>query len=283
MRECYNSCVELVIKPIMSDVDFCDYLKNDWEDTLVQEELFWDTAGFISSLSDSISSKFKRLQEEDGQVQVEFVSMFYDFIGKILNLLKDYLPLEDKLIEILDFIDLKDPLSAFKQKLKFFCEYFNILKEEEKATLQDELVSLKQIRIDYYQDSSLNTLHMWDRIQAKENLTIIPRMIKFAESLPTTSAGIEQSFSQIKLLKSDLRNRLHESTLEGLILISEEFKAKKAISIDERVLKLFIDTKKEFNRKKKVVITKKNPQKILDHNEIEITEGFGLLENDISN
>jgi len=176
--------------------------------------------------------------------------MFYDFIGKILNLLKDYLPLEDKLIEILDFIDLKDPLSVFKQKLKFFYEHFNILKEKEKATLQDELVSLKQLRIDYYQDSSLNTLHMWDQIQVKENLTIIPRIIKFAESLPTTNAGIEQSFSQIKLLKSNLRNRLHGSTLEGLILISEEFKAKKTISIGERVLKLFIDAKKEFKRKK---------------------------------
>ena len=61
---------------------------------------------------------------------------------------------------------------------------------------------------------------MWDKIQTQEKLILIPKLAYFAEALPTTSAGIEQSFSQIKLFKSDLRNRLNEATLEGSLYFS---------------------------------------------------------------
>ena len=134
--------------------------------------------------------------------------------------------------------------------MNHFCEYFKLLAEEDKLILQEELVKLKNMRINYYIDSSSGILHMWDRIQTNERLQLIPKIVYFAETLPTTSAGLEQSFSQVKLLKTDIRNRLQEATLEGLVLVSQEFYEKTGLDIDEKMIKLFIEVKKTFNNKK---------------------------------
>ena len=112
---------------------------------------------------------------------------------------------------------------AFKRKFKEFSEYFNLIGEEEKALLQDELIKMKNVKVDYYRNTNSNDLQMWDKIRAQEDLKLIPKIIYFAESLPTTSAGVEQSFSLVKLIKSDIRNRLQETTLEGLIFVAQEY------------------------------------------------------------
>jgi len=270
INECYHYILELILKPSMSDQSINYYLEQDWEDCSIQDKFFLEPQEFISNLVSSISSKFSIFEEESKKIQEDFSYIFYDFIGKILNLLKDYLPFQDKLIDILDFVELKDPMVIFKKKLKSFCDYFQIISEDEKPLLQDELIKLKNIRVDYYQDSSTNTLHMWDRIQANENLILIPKIVFYAESLPTSSAGVEQSFSQIKLLKSDLRNRLEEATLEGLVLISQEFSESKNICIDEKMIKLFLEVKKNFNKKK--IVQKKSSQKTNNLNIVLETE-----------
>ena len=84
-----------------------------------------------------------------------------------------------------------------------------------------------------YRSLSFNVLHIWDQIQEREGLSLIPRIIRFAESLPTKSAEIEQNFSQTKLVKSDIRNRLHEATLEGIILISQEISDHQKIFLEK--------------------------------------------------
>jgi len=85
-------------------------------------------------------------------------------------------------------------------------------------------------------------------------LELIPKIVFFAETLPTTSAGLEQSFSQIKLLKKDSRNRLEESTLEGLVLISQEFSEAKRVQIDDKMVKLFLEVKPVYYPLKKKLI-----------------------------
>jgi len=282
IHECYYSFLELVLKPSLLIKTMAEYLSYDWEDTCTQGESFLDPQEFIDSLRSDISSKFDIIKAEKDQIQEEFVYIFHDFIGKILNLLKKYLPFEDKLVDILDFVEFKDPLPIVKEKLKEFCNYFNLLSEEEKPKLTEELIQLKSIKVDYYRRLSFNILHMWDQIQEREGLSLIPRIIRFAESLPTTSAGIEQSFSQIKLVKSDIRNRLHEATLEGIILISQEFSDHQKISVDEKMIHLFKKTKKEFNLKK--VVKKNTEPKKTDSIEkvpIEEKEPFDSIDNQI--
>ena len=81
-------------------------------------------------------------------------------------------------------------------------------------------MKLKSVKLDFYKNSSDGNLHFWDRKKDQENLSLIPKIIFFAETLPTTSAGIEQSFSLLKLFKTERRNQLQDSTLEGLIMVS---------------------------------------------------------------
>ena len=71
-----------------------------------------------------------------------------------------------------------------------------------------------------------------------------------AETLPTSSAIIEQSFSVIKLLKTDLRNKLSQHSPEGLVLVGEEYRQKKNIKISDRMMNLYDEVKQEVNMKK---------------------------------
>jgi len=96
INECYFSFLELTLKPSESDKNINEYLDYDWEDTHLQEKIFFNPSEFISNLSDCVNSKFNKIKEQDKQTQETFSYIFMDFIGKILNLLKDYLPFQDK-------------------------------------------------------------------------------------------------------------------------------------------------------------------------------------------
>jgi len=56
-------------------------------------------------------------------------------------------------------------------------------------------------------------------------------IIRTANSFAPLSANVEQCFSVLKLLKTALRNSLKENTLESLILIHDEFKGGKPITV----------------------------------------------------
>ena len=179
-----------------------------------------------------------------------FVDDFFDYFGKIFNSLKQYLPLENELVNDLDFVELKDTYVILKQKMKRLCDKFNLFQnEEEKVVFKNELLQLKNLRAEYYRETSQNTLNMWDRIEKMEKWTLIPKLVRIAESLPTSSATIEQSFSNIKLLKNDLRNRLSELSLEGLILVGQEFRNKQKIPINEKIIQLYQKCKENQSKK----------------------------------
>jgi len=103
------------------------------------------------------------------------------------------------LIDILDFVELKDEFPVLKSKIKTFNNKFNIIKEEEKENLKSELVKLKDIKVEYYRNNSTSLLHMWDCIEKEEKLELLSKITKVAQTLPTSSASIEQSFSTLKL------------------------------------------------------------------------------------
>ena len=226
IHECYNSILDFVIKPEFWDMNRSELLKFDFQDWSVQDKLFLSTEDFIASISAEISLKFKALQPMTEEFQQEFVYDFYDYFGKMLNSLKEYLPLENNLINALDFVELKDSPVILKDKLKTFCEEFQLCQDEEaKKQLKNELLQIRSVKVEFYRNVSENILEMRERIERLEHLVLIPRLVRFAESLPTSSATIEQSFSNIKLIKTDLRNRLGELSLEGLVLVGQEFKS----------------------------------------------------------
>ena len=99
INECYYSLLDLVSKPSTLEMSISELLNYDWEDTLLQEKLFMNPSEFICNLSYCISSKFKLIEELEKETREGFSFIFMDFVGKMLNLLKDYLPFNDKFID----------------------------------------------------------------------------------------------------------------------------------------------------------------------------------------
>ena len=115
-----------------------------------------------------------------------------------------------------------------------------------------EMGELKKGKIEHYRDSSINNLHFWDRLEKHENLKILAKLARLAETLPTSSATIEQSFSNVKLLKTDIRNRLNEASLEGLFLVGQEFREKNKLTVTPQMITLYRKVHEEFNAGKKI-------------------------------
>src|SRR5690349_4661327 len=68
-----------------------------------------------------------------------------------------------------------------------------------------------------------SSLYLWDLIQntyGEYSFTFLPRLFEIAHSLPTSSAGIEQSFSLMKLVRNTLRSNLREDTTQSPLLIN---------------------------------------------------------------
>jgi len=103
------------------DMTLKELLIQDWQDWEIQEKMFLVSSLFIENLINDVSGKFSFLKDQSRDHQEEYTQMFKDFIGKILNLLPVYLPYSDKLVEVLDFVEFKDPFHIFKQKIKIFC------------------------------------------------------------------------------------------------------------------------------------------------------------------
>jgi len=68
-----------------------------------------------------------------------------------------------------------------------------------------------------------NTLKLWDLLNDQE-VPLIYKIARMAQSLPTTSASIEQAFTILKLLKTEKRNQLSNESFEALVLLSQEFR-----------------------------------------------------------
>ena len=251
INECYNAILDLVLKPDLWNQDRSVFLALDFQDWEIQSNYFMEPKEFIQNISEDLSQKFTILEAKDEETRDQFVSNFYDYFARLLNSFKQYLPLEDSLVQILDFVELKDTFPILKKKIEKFCKELELVQnEEEKKLMKEELNKIKEIKIEYYRENSKNVLHMWDHLEGKEKLTILPKIVRIAESLPTSLATIEQSFSHIKLIKTDLRNRLSELSLEGLILVGQEFKNSNKILITQTMTELFEKVSKEFWKKK---------------------------------
>ena len=77
---------------------------------------------------------------------------------------------------------------------------------------------------------------------------LLKKFFDIAHVLPTSSAGIEQSFSYMKFLKTDLRNRMSEQTLEGLMLVAQE---KNSLKFTPAMFSKYQEIKEELNDRKR--------------------------------
>jgi len=84
-----------------------------------------------------------------------------------------------------------------------------------------------------------SALYFWNLIENSfcSDVFYLRQIFRASHSLPTSSAGIESSFSRMKLIKNNSRTSLKEETLQSLLLIFQEFEGKEEILISEKLLK----------------------------------------------
>ena len=176
--------------------------------------------------------------------------MFTSFIGKVLSLLAKYLPLNDKVINLLDFVELRGEFIHNEDKILKFNNLFQVIKKpEEIENLKQELTRIHGLSPADYRRDAKNSIHMWDLVE-KDNFTYLPIVAKFAQTFPTSSATIEQTFSILKLIKGEKRYNLSEKNLEGQIYIHQEFNGTNSIHIPDEIVDLYYIMKGEINYRK---------------------------------
>ena len=166
-------------------------------------------------------------------------------------------------MDLATFVELGDDPAEIEKK-KLFEEKFGIIKKEDKEEFYQELVKFNGRNMRFYMKDKKNSLHIWDHIE-EDGFHHISKIARIAQTLPTSSATIEQSFSIMKLIKSDKRNQLTDRTLEALLLIRQNYKdsfseAKNSRLplVEEEIIERFFNVKHEINQKKKVIKKKKD-------------------------
>jgi len=164
IHECFHSLLDIVANPTTFLNNKKEIFEKDWQDTLIQEQFFMSSEEFIENIIEEFGSKYKALKDQSVEVQKEWADIFHSFVGRIINLLIDYLPLKDPLVEILDFVDLKDDYPVLREKVRKFNKKFNIIEEKNLVKSKEELIKLNNTNIEFVRNKSNSHLHLWDHL-----------------------------------------------------------------------------------------------------------------------
>jgi len=243
MNQCLKDISCLFLNPEKIPEEVTEMKLKQWD----KEENFQDFILphdiFIQTIIREIDPNLKDILLLEEEKQQKFAEVLKKFLSKVLSLLVHYLPVGDKTIDSLDFVTLVHPLPILKEKILNINNTFAIISSEQIPDLVDEINSLKSkeklwMRVVCKESS----LHLWDLIQGvslsedgNSKYPLLSKVFRIAHSLPTSSSGIEQVFSSLKLVKSNLRNRLNENTVQSLILILQKFNDEEIIISDKMV------------------------------------------------
>ena len=213
-------------------------------------------AAFIESLKIDLSPKFSQILEKPLEIRSEFVEFCQSFLKSLLKWLIYYLPIDNVIVDALNFVSLPLNTQQMKRKIVIFNQEFKIFSEDLEDDLKLEVNELMKLNIDWARQIAQDSaLRLWDLIESTYNnedsqkaiikkFPLLSKIFHHAHAIAVSSASIEQTFSLMKLLKSDLRNRLSERTLQSLILFCQEYKEKTKIIVTERLIDLFDGLKK---------------------------------------
>jgi len=90
-------------------------------------------------------------------------------------------------------------------------------------------------------------------ILRRNHFSYLSQIFKIVQTLPTSSSPVEQTFSLMKLVKTAIRNRLQDKTLQSLLMINQEYKdcnKDKRIVVADEVVNLFNQNKDDLNFRK---------------------------------
>lgn len=196
-------------------------------------------------------NKLKSLSEEQ---QKRFCDLFQPFIANILDLMIKYLPLENEIIDSLDFGHSISNFGELLEKILKFNSYFGIIGETDISELIEEIKTLSSRKASFYTENTNNLLEVWTNIEKDQNFNfefkLLPLIFRAAQSLPITSSNVERAFSGIKLVKTLIRNKLSDLRLSSIYMIIEQYQDTKMFNINQEVLNLYEQVKSEFRIQK---------------------------------
>ena len=258
MNKIIKEIAELFIKISMIPEQISLLTELNWRDN---EEFFRDDDDFLKTLARELDNEMfiEIIQMEDFEKKEELVNTFREFLQTLLKNLLFYLPIKDQLIQSLSFLALNENKDEIKSKIIYFNKTFNIIPQENEKLIVQELNHLLSKNITWVRrDSNGSSLKLWNLIEQtyknqKESEYTFPclsAIFRAAHAFAPSTANVEQCFSVLKLLKTALRNSIKENTLESLILIHQEFKDGKSITISPRLIEKYDKMKQELSLSK---------------------------------
>ena len=203
---------------------------------------------------DPILNDLRILTHEDKE---DFKNTTQKFLMKLLSLLASSFPIQNSIIDTLDFVTINDPHHILREKILEFNKTFHIISQKETPALTTEINNLCSQNILWQRNTAKgSSLYLWDLIynstyadDGGPKFPMLAKIFQVAHSLPTSSACLEQSFSYLKLFKNQQRNSLQEKTLESLMLLKERSDPNSDL-VSEDLVELYIKLKKELNDRK---------------------------------
>ena len=114
-NECYKTILKIIV-PLakITNENFSKFPTLDREKEEILSLWFMKKEEFIAHISEI--PRCSRLSNLSSKEKDQVYKMFVSFLSKMLNLMAKYLPLQDKVIDMLDFVDLRGEFELMRKK-----------------------------------------------------------------------------------------------------------------------------------------------------------------------
>ena len=290
MNKIIKEIAELVLKISMIPEDISLLCDLNWKD---DEAFLRDNDNLLDTLARELNNEMflEVAQLEDETIKTDLIATFRNFLQLLLKKLLSYLPVQDKVVKSLSFLSFNENKDELKSKIIYFNKLFNIIPEQDEKFIIQEINELLSKNITWMRrDSTGSSLRLWSLFEqtygktnpeTKFHETSFPclsKIVRTAHSLAPSSANVEQCFSVLKLLKTALRSSLKEKTLESLVLIHDEFKTGKPITIPNELIAKYDKMKEKLNQGKNLLRISN-----IDYQDTRLNEGNEEIQNNIMN
>jgi hypothetical protein len=213
------------------------------------------------------------------------LSFAKDVIYSLLSGLLKYLPYDNPIVSSLTFVTFSESTNVEMDKIIQLNQIFNIIPEDKFPLLRAEVKCFCEISKKFFSNSMELWNHMENGTSRKVTCStssiiehfsniediegtilsqkytdsphpevsnrrypLLFRVLSFSQSLSISSSGLEQTFSQLALLKTPLRNQLRIETLKYLLYIDQENKI--LDPLPQEFVRAYIDIRNNLSARK---------------------------------
>jgi hypothetical protein len=266
LRSLYNEVISYIIKddkrPLPLSWKFQLFTRNPNLDTVVFDETYAKPDSEFLEYYEILHDKILDSGDLSESKKFKFFKNMKDFIIRLCWKMSDLLPFNDALLQDISCIY---PTSFDRKKYLLLAKRFQQVLKVTMSCIENELTKFEEniegMKKSYSEliksDKEKALVKFYLNLEKNPSFKSLPHLAGIILALPHSSAEVERLFSQLKLIKSDIRCSLSQKTLESLILLKLA-----PINVkDPKTLKDLIDKKKEMNEKllekKKEVMNKR--------------------------